>query len=183
MDRCSSGLSERRDRGKERNLFRGWKTKRLTRRALTEASKLLTDKDVENAQELIDVGEWSLALELICDQLYEHEAFVPSDLFTIISEAGRFMGLDEKRWSELAVHPDERFYLLDHTDDSCGDFKLDGETRFHCCEGLTPQQAIEFAVEKGLGEVDIVRMLRSDYQLSFDTAVDMWRRGRSRGSE
>ena len=52
--------------------------------------------------EFIEVGEWGLALETMCDLLYEYEVSISSETFRLIQETSRLLQTDKKIWEELS---------------------------------------------------------------------------------
>lgn len=68
---------------------------------LTSAASGLSDADIKNASELIDHNEFGVAFELICDQLYENESQISSELINDISLIASSIGLDDNSWSFL----------------------------------------------------------------------------------
>ena len=71
----------------------------------------LAQKDRDSIVELIQVGEWGIALENICTQLYEYEAPVSWVTYQQIKKCGERMKLSAHSWEflrELVVHPGEQ---------------------------------------------------------------------------
>lgn len=61
----------------------------------------LTETDFNNANEFIKHGEYGVALELICDQLYENEAVINDALLNSIRGLANSMRLDNSCWDFL----------------------------------------------------------------------------------
>ena len=55
---------------------------------LLESKEFLTQLDYENALALIENNEGVLALELICEQLYEYDSQISHSLYSKIKAAG-----------------------------------------------------------------------------------------------
>jgi hypothetical protein len=47
------------------------------------------------------VGEWAVALENLCTQLYEYDIRVPIDSVKLMEEIGREVGVEERYWNIL----------------------------------------------------------------------------------
>lgn len=71
------------------------------RNLLASATCGLSDSDVKNASEFIDHNEFGVAFELICDQLYENESQISSELIADISRIAKLMQLEDNSWSFL----------------------------------------------------------------------------------
>lgn len=76
-------------------------TSRLTReqiagrlRQAIEAAKGLTPNDIENVQELIEVGELLVAFETLCTQIYEWEIALSPEVIRDLEELGVSLGAD-----------------------------------------------------------------------------------------
>lgn len=57
--------------------------------------------DLESVSELISVGEYGIALEDLCTQLYEHEIPVTGHLRHLLAEVGAAMQMDPSNWTDL----------------------------------------------------------------------------------
>jgi len=62
----------------------------------------LPESRKDDISSLADVGEWKLALELLCANLYEDEIPISSDIYTLIAEAGRMLNADDDLWITLS---------------------------------------------------------------------------------
>ena len=58
--------------------------------------------DIERVEELVQVGEWAIALENLCTWLYEYDIDVPEDALRMIEDLGRDIGVAERYWKLLA---------------------------------------------------------------------------------
>jgi hypothetical protein len=65
----------------------------------------LSASDIEYVWSLLDAGEPGVALEHLCDQLFEYDVTVPARVLEQISAAGEAMGLASDRWNDLTVEP------------------------------------------------------------------------------
>jgi hypothetical protein len=68
----------------------------------------LPERDADNVDQLVQVGEWQVALGNLCTQLYEYDMKVPRDTLSAISELGREVGVEERYWSVLTPEPKGR---------------------------------------------------------------------------
>jgi hypothetical protein len=60
------------------------------------------EDEIDKVEQLVQVGEWRVALENLCSQLYEYDVILSPDLLTAVSEIGREVGVDERYWSVLS---------------------------------------------------------------------------------
>ena len=51
----------------------------------------LLPRDYSNAQDMLAVGEWECAFDIIVHQLYEYEIEVPASLFALVQQAADSM--------------------------------------------------------------------------------------------
>ncbi len=58
------------------------------RKVLATVRGTLPDEDVSNIGQLIDVGEWALAVEILCTQLYEYDIDVELETIQRIAAVG-----------------------------------------------------------------------------------------------
>lgn len=68
------------------------------RRVTAAVQHLLPERDIEFVQELLDVGEWGVAHEHICTQLFEYDATVPPEVVAELARLGEAMRLDPEAW-------------------------------------------------------------------------------------
>ncbi|MBA0127926.1 MafI family immunity protein [Haloechinothrix sp. YIM 98757] len=61
----------------------------------------MTQNEISSIARLLDAGELALAMETLCDQLYERDIKVDADTWKILAEVGEIMGLDESEWLPL----------------------------------------------------------------------------------
>ncbi|WP_394554584.1 MafI family immunity protein [Agromyces sp. MMS24-JH15] len=78
------------------------------RDALDGVRDILGTADVENAEVFLDHAEPAIALELICDQLYEYDLSIPRHSFERLKWAGERMNVDPDRWLRLSLAPSLR---------------------------------------------------------------------------
>ena len=69
--------------------------------AVTLLQSVIPEQQMGIVREFIDVREWGLALETLCDVLYENDYPVPARAYELIDESGRMMQLDEGKWQVL----------------------------------------------------------------------------------
>ena len=73
------------------------KKSKLLKEILDDSKELLSGDDYENALILVDNNESLLALELVCEQLYEYDVNVPMGFYEKIESAGKYYDLDAKK--------------------------------------------------------------------------------------
>jgi hypothetical protein len=61
----------------------------------------LPQDDVERVEELVQVGEWALALENLCSQPYEYDVDLWAETLGLIKELGRDVGVADRYWTVL----------------------------------------------------------------------------------
>jgi hypothetical protein len=61
----------------------------------------LTERDVENIWELINVGELGIAFETLCTQLDEYDVVLDHMLWREFAEVGGRLTVDPKYWNYL----------------------------------------------------------------------------------
>ncbi len=70
---------------------------------LEQVSYGLIDTDIQNINELLDYGEFGIALELICSQLYEHNSHITDIVLKDIIELAESMKMKASTWDFLEV--------------------------------------------------------------------------------
>ncbi len=65
----------------------------------------LPENDIDNVEQLVQVGEWQVALEILCTQVYEHELFLPAAVLPQITDLCRELSVDDKYWIPLQELP------------------------------------------------------------------------------
>jgi hypothetical protein len=63
----------------------------------------LPSDEFEDIRELIAAGEWGVALENLCQQLYEHDILVDAATLERIRNLAQHMHLPPKTWQFLAT--------------------------------------------------------------------------------
>ena len=58
----------------------------------------LSDEWLDEYRSLAEHGEWGVALENLCTQLYEFDVFPTADEYAAICEIGSQMGMTESAW-------------------------------------------------------------------------------------
>jgi len=71
-------------------------------KVLSLLGERLPESRKSSVSSLVNVGEWELALETLCDNLYEDETPISSDIYTSIAEAGRMLNADDDLWIILS---------------------------------------------------------------------------------
>ena len=71
-----------------------------------DAARSLTSADVTNVESLIHVGEWLIAFETLCTQIYEREISLSADLVRDLEDLGAALGarteLTDHLWEDAA---------------------------------------------------------------------------------
>lgn len=71
-----------------------------------DAAVGLTPDDISNVQSLIDVGEWLVAFETLCTQIYEWEIRLEPDVIRDLEGLGTALGarreLTDHLWEDVA---------------------------------------------------------------------------------
>ena len=62
----------------------------------------LDDEWLDDYQSTAEHGEWGVAFENLCDQLFEFDIFLSEQEFQIICEVGESMKINPQRWNFLA---------------------------------------------------------------------------------
>ena len=68
---------------------------------LEQLKELLRDQDYQSASESNDAGEWGIAFETVCAQLYEYEIRIPRAVYMRLQALGAAMGMPAKTWQIL----------------------------------------------------------------------------------
>jgi hypothetical protein len=66
-----------------------------------EIKSQISNDAVELIHEFIIYGEWGLAYETICDQIYENDIQISQLIFDRILETGKLMHIDKSVWTPL----------------------------------------------------------------------------------
>ena len=74
------------------------------RAIIAQLDGIVPARDIDNALELVDAGEWGEALSLVCTQLHEHDLAISNKLHRRISACGEAMGMDAHEWSDICVN-------------------------------------------------------------------------------
>jgi hypothetical protein len=61
----------------------------------------LSQDDIERVEELVQVGEWAIALENLCTQLHEYDVELPAETFGLIEQLGLDIGVADRYWAVL----------------------------------------------------------------------------------
>jgi len=70
-------------------------------KVLNIVSQELTEIQIEHIEELIEHGEWSLALETLCDFIHEDNLRISQQTYEVFEEIGPILELDHKTWEML----------------------------------------------------------------------------------
>lgn len=69
--------------------------------ALTLVKELLSETQVSDIRLYINTGEWGLALEILCNVLYENEIPIPLRAYELLREVGTTLKLKSQNWEVL----------------------------------------------------------------------------------
>lgn len=69
----------------------------LVKEVVEQTRNLVTNENYEEAKFLVEHNECLVALELLCDQIYELDSIVSAELYQKIEEAGLEFGLGKDR--------------------------------------------------------------------------------------
>ena len=61
----------------------------------------LDQGEIERVEELVQVGEFAVALENLCTQLYEYDVAVGADTVAAIAAVGASVGVEDRYWAML----------------------------------------------------------------------------------
>lgn len=64
--------------------------------ALSLVSEVLSETQVDDIRTYINVGECNLALEVLCEMLYEDELAISSQAYSVLQEVGVILKMDNK---------------------------------------------------------------------------------------
>lgn len=71
------------------------------RAVVIELEGTLSAGDVANVWDLIEVGEWALALDTLCTQLYEFDTRLTRQVWSELAQLGLFLGVSRHLWVDL----------------------------------------------------------------------------------
>lgn len=78
-----------------------YEIERKIKEILEKSKCSLRDSDIKNASDFIVHGEYGVAFELICEQLYENDAVIEKELLNQIQDAACAMELKDASWEFL----------------------------------------------------------------------------------
>jgi hypothetical protein len=61
--------------------------------------------DCDNVQSLVEAFEPGVAVEILCDQLFEHDIVVPASILKDLARVGESMGIASHYWTDLRSDP------------------------------------------------------------------------------
>ncbi|OAD19605.1 hypothetical protein THIOM_004747 [Candidatus Thiomargarita nelsonii] len=61
------------------------------------------DMYLENVFDFVKYGEWKLAVEVLCDNLYEDKRYIPQDTFSDLIAVGKVLSVDSRYWKDINV--------------------------------------------------------------------------------
>lgn len=67
--------------------------------------EILTPGQLETAEELVRAGEPGIALEIVCENLYEDDLAIAAGTLELMAKVSREMGIDPKYWEMLRTDP------------------------------------------------------------------------------
>lgn len=69
--------------------------------ALSLVREMLSEIQVDDTRVYINVGEWSLALDFLCDVLHKEELPVPLRAYELFQEVGAILELKSQTWEKI----------------------------------------------------------------------------------
>jgi hypothetical protein len=66
----------------------------------------LDQDEIERIEELVQVGEFGIALENLCTQLYEYDISVGEETAAAIASVGDTVSVEDRYWKLLRIEPD-----------------------------------------------------------------------------
>jgi hypothetical protein len=66
----------------------------------------LDQREIERIEDLVQVGEFTVALENLCTQLYEYDVAVSDRTAIAIAAVGRTIGVEDRYWKMLRTEPE-----------------------------------------------------------------------------
>ena len=63
----------------------------------------LPARDAQNVREIAEAGEWQIAVEILCTQLYEFDVIVPKPFFAALSAVAKESRVADRYLAVLAV--------------------------------------------------------------------------------
>ena len=69
--------------------------------AIVDSIVGLPQEDIQRVEELVEVGEWIVALENLCTQLYEYDVDLPAETLKSIEDLCRDIGVADRYWRVL----------------------------------------------------------------------------------
>ncbi len=61
----------------------------------------LDQDEIERVEELVQVGEFAVALENLCSQLYEYDVRISDELVAAIAVLANTVGVEDRYWTVL----------------------------------------------------------------------------------
>lgn len=80
--------------------FRGKKKKKAIESLLAEVQNL-PDADKENISMFLEDGEWGVAFDALCSQIFENEINISAEMYDRIERLGMEMQIDPSEWRFL----------------------------------------------------------------------------------
>jgi len=69
--------------------------------ALSQAKDVLSENQINDIEMYIKAGEWGLALETLCDFLYEDDLPISLKAYNLLQEVGLILEIDRQNWEIL----------------------------------------------------------------------------------
>jgi hypothetical protein len=75
--------------------------------AVLDGLRDFPEAEIDQVKDLVRVGEWAVALENLCSQLYEYGCALAPTVLATIEELGRETGVDARYWMRLVADDGE----------------------------------------------------------------------------
>jgi hypothetical protein len=68
---------------------------------LSHINQSLTQDSITDIEELVNVGEWSLALDTLCENLHEANLSITQESYELIQKLASTMSMEDVTWEKL----------------------------------------------------------------------------------
>ena len=68
---------------------------------IDDVKDLLPQTDINNAREMVEYNEFGVGFEIICEQLFENDIKISSNIYEKIVAIGKSMEMKETSWNFL----------------------------------------------------------------------------------
>lgn len=78
------------------------KIEEIMQALIVRLDHMLPETDIANARELVDAGEYGVALDLLCNQLYEYDMTIDQQIFDSISHSATLMNMPAEEYDFIS---------------------------------------------------------------------------------